>query len=270
MEEGVWADGRYWVWFAFPSRRPELHGADTLSPSAHIHGYPVGIVSLSHLLSFATGLTPTPSPQIANNGILLSPSALKATQFVQLCEQRGIPLVFLVNISGFMVGSAAEKGVGVPSPSSHFSPSSDSPRLPQGIAKNGAKMVRAVATTTVPKFTVVVGGTYGAGNYGMAGRACVFSFFLALFSTRDADGRREAGTLPGSSGCGRTRKFQSWAETSFKTSWRPSPSTPSLNSDLHLPLRLTSVGLRRDTDKTSKLKAQIEHESTALFGSARL
>ncbi|RUP06750.1 hypothetical protein BC936DRAFT_140282 [Jimgerdemannia flammicorona] len=97
---------------------------------AHIHGYPVGVV--------------------ANNGILFSESALKGAHFIELCTQRGIPLVFLQNITGFMVGSSAEAG---------------------GIAKNGAKMVTAVSCTRVPKFTVIVGGSFGAGNYGMCGRA---------------------------------------------------------------------------------------------------
>ncbi|KAI9820048.1 MAG: hypothetical protein M1826_001038 [Phylliscum demangeonii] len=97
---------------------------------ASIYGHPVGIV--------------------ANNGILFSESALKGAHFVQLCAQRGIPLVFLQNISGFMVGSEAEKG---------------------GIAKNGAKLVTAVACADVPKFTVVFGASAGAGNYGMCGRA---------------------------------------------------------------------------------------------------
>lgn len=109
--------------------------------------------------------------QIANNGVILSPSALKATQFVQLCEQRGIPLVFLVNISGFMVGKDAEKGVRTSSSPRSTSEADCFSFAEQGIAKNGAKMVRAVAATTVPKFTVIVGGSYGAGNYGMAGRA---------------------------------------------------------------------------------------------------
>lgn len=87
---------------------------------------------------------------IANNGILFSSSALKGAHFIELCSQRGIPLVFLQNISGFMVGADAER---------------------EGIAKNGAKLVTAVACADVPKFTVVVGGSYGAGNYGMCGRA---------------------------------------------------------------------------------------------------
>ncbi|KAJ3741576.1 carboxyl transferase [Lentinula detonsa] len=106
------------------------YGSSIVTGFAHIHGYPVGI--------------------IGNNGILFSPSALKATQFILLCSQRQIPLLFMVNVAGYMVGSKAEKG---------------------GIAKDGAKMVRAVACANVPKLTVIVGGSFGAGNYGMAGRA---------------------------------------------------------------------------------------------------
>ncbi|KAE9409938.1 carboxyl transferase [Gymnopus androsaceus JB14] len=106
------------------------YGSSIVTGFAHIHGYPVGI--------------------IGNNGILFSPSALKATQFILLCSQRQIPLLFMVNVAGYMVGSKAEKG---------------------GIAKDGAKMVRAVACADVPKLTVIVGGSFGAGNYGMAGRA---------------------------------------------------------------------------------------------------
>ena len=87
---------------------------------------------------------------VANNGILFSSSAVKGAHFVELCTQRGIPLIFLQNISGFMVGAEAER---------------------EGIAKNGAKLVTAVACADVPKLTVVVGGSYGAGNYGMCGRA---------------------------------------------------------------------------------------------------
>jgi 3-methylcrotonyl-CoA carboxylase beta subunit len=97
---------------------------------ARIYGYLVGIV--------------------ANNGILFSESALKGTHFIELCSMRNIPLVFLQNITGFMIGKSYEAG---------------------GIAKNGAKMVHAVACTKVPKFTVVIGGSFGAGNYGMCGRA---------------------------------------------------------------------------------------------------
>jgi 3-methylcrotonyl-CoA carboxylase beta subunit len=87
---------------------------------------------------------------IANNGVLFSESALKATHFIELCEQRDIPLVFLQNITGFMVGKKYEN---------------------EGIAKHGAKMVMAVSNARVPKFTVIIGGSYGAGNYGMCGRA---------------------------------------------------------------------------------------------------
>ena len=108
----------------------KLYGETLVCGFAHIFGYPVGIV--------------------ANNGILFSESALKGTHFIELCSQRGIPLVFLQNITGFMVGSKYETG---------------------GIAKDGAKMVMAVANAKVPKFTVLIGGSYGAGNYGMCGRA---------------------------------------------------------------------------------------------------
>jgi 3-methylcrotonyl-CoA carboxylase beta subunit len=106
------------------------YGETLVCGFARIYGIPVGI--------------------IANNGILFSESALKATHFIELCSQRGIPLVFLQNISGFMVGKQAEAG---------------------GIAKDGAKMVSAVACARVPKFTVVIGGSFGAGNYSMCGRA---------------------------------------------------------------------------------------------------
>jgi 3-methylcrotonyl-CoA carboxylase beta subunit len=108
----------------------KLYGTTLVTGFAHVWGYPVGI--------------------IANNGILFSESAQKAAHFIELCAQRGIPLVFLQNITGFMVGRKYENG---------------------GIAKDGAKMVTAVATANVPKFTVVIGGSFGAGNYGMCGRA---------------------------------------------------------------------------------------------------
>jgi len=107
-----------------------LYGKTLVCGLAHLSGYPVGI--------------------LANNGILFSESALKGTHFIELCEQRRIPLVFLQNITGFMVGKKYEHG---------------------GIAKDGAKMVTAVACATVPKFTVIIGGSFGAGNYAMCGRA---------------------------------------------------------------------------------------------------
>ena len=108
----------------------ELYGTTLVCGFAHIHGHPVGI--------------------LANNGILFSESALKGAHFIELCDQRQIPLVFLQNISGFMVGRDYEAG---------------------GIAKNGAKLVTAVSCARVPKLTVIVGGSFGAGNYGMCGRA---------------------------------------------------------------------------------------------------
>ncbi|MDE1462640.1 carboxyl transferase domain-containing protein [Spartinivicinus poritis] len=107
-----------------------LYGSTLVCGFAHIMGYPVGI--------------------IANNGVLFSESALKGTHFIQLCQQRQIPLLFLQNITGFMVGQKYES---------------------EGIAKHGAKMVNAVACANVPKLTVIIGGSYGAGNYGMCGRA---------------------------------------------------------------------------------------------------
>ncbi|HEY8282653.1 MAG TPA: carboxyl transferase domain-containing protein [Leifsonia sp.] len=106
------------------------YGTTLVTGFARIHGHPVGIV--------------------ANNGVLFSESAQKGAHFIELCDQRGVPLLFLQNISGFMVGRDYEAG---------------------GIAKNGAKMVTAVATTRVPKLTVVIGGSFGAGNYSMCGRA---------------------------------------------------------------------------------------------------
>jgi 3-methylcrotonyl-CoA carboxylase beta subunit len=108
----------------------QRYGNTLVTGFSHIHGYAVGI--------------------IANNGILFSESAQKGAHFIELCAQRGIPLVFLQNISGFMVGRKYENG---------------------GIAKDGAKMVTAVACARVPKFTVLIGGSFGAGNYGMCGRA---------------------------------------------------------------------------------------------------
>ena len=106
------------------------YGKTLVTGFAHLHGYPVGV--------------------IANNGILFAESALKGAHFIELCNQRGIPLVFLQNITGFMVGKKYEQA---------------------GIAKDGAKMVTAVACSHVPKFTVVVGGSFGAGNYAMCGRS---------------------------------------------------------------------------------------------------
>jgi 3-methylcrotonyl-CoA carboxylase beta subunit len=107
-----------------------LYGSTLVTGFAHLHGHPVGI--------------------LANNGILFSESALKGAHFIELCTQRGIPLLFLQNITGFMVGKKYEAG---------------------GIAKDGAKLVTAVSCAKVPKLTVILGGSFGAGNYGMCGRA---------------------------------------------------------------------------------------------------
>src|SRR5687767_12462509 len=108
----------------------ERYATTLITGFARLHGFLVGVV--------------------ANNGVLFSESALKATHFIELCNLRGIPLLFLQNITGFMVGRDYERG---------------------GIAKDGAKMVHAVANSVVPKFTVIIGGSFGAGNYGMCGRA---------------------------------------------------------------------------------------------------
>jgi len=132
------------------------YGTTLVTGFAHLHGMPVGIV--------------------ANNGILFSESAQKAAHFVELCSQRKVPLLFLQNITGFMVGKKYETG---------------------GIAKDGAKMVQAVASTTVPKFTVLIGGSFGAGNYGMCGRAYQPRFLFTWPNSRISvmGGEQAAGVL---------------------------------------------------------------------------
>ena len=119
------------------------YGTTLITGFARIHGYPVGI--------------------LGNNGVLFSESALKGTHFIELCDQRGIPLLFLQNITGFMVGQEYEA---------------------RGIAKDGAKLVHAVSNTRVPKLTLLVGGSFGAGNYGMAGRAFNPRFLWMLPNAR--------------------------------------------------------------------------------------
>ena len=114
------------------------YGTTIVTGFAHIHGYPIGIV--------------------ANSGILFSESALKAAHFIELSNQRGTPLLFLQNTTGYMVGQQAQEG---------------------GIAKDGAKMVAAVACATVPKYTVLIGASFGAGNYGMCGRGFSPRFLFA-------------------------------------------------------------------------------------------
>jgi 3-methylcrotonyl-CoA carboxylase beta subunit len=138
------------------------YGSTLVTGFARIHGHPVGIV--------------------ANNGILFSESALKGAHFIELCDQRGVPLVFLQNISGFMVGREYEAG---------------------GIAKHGAKMVTAVATTRVPKLTVIIGGSFGAGNYSMCGRAYSPRFLFMWPNARiSVMGGEQAATVLGTVGSG--------------------------------------------------------------------
>jgi acetyl-CoA carboxylase carboxyltransferase component len=157
-----------------------LYGTTIVCGFAHIHGYPVGIV--------------------ANDGILFSESALKATHFIELCGTRGIPLLFLQNITGFMVGREYEAG---------------------GIAKDGAKMVHAVATANVPKLTVIIGGSYGAGNYGMCGRAYDPRFLWMWPNARISvmGGEQAAGVLATVKRDALERQGQAWSaeeEAAFK------------------------------------------------------
>ena len=119
------------------------YGTTMVTGFASLFGIPIGIV--------------------ANNGILFSESTLKAVHFIEVCSQRKIPLLFLQNITGFMIGSEYER---------------------QGIAKHGAKLVSAVSTTKCPKVTLIIGGSYGAGNYGMAGRAFSPRFLYMLPNSR--------------------------------------------------------------------------------------
>jgi len=150
-----------------------LYGTTLVCGFARIHGYPVGIV--------------------ANNGILFGESAQKGAHFIQLCSQRKIPLVFLQNITGFMVGQQYEAG---------------------GIAKHGAKMVTAVATAQVPKFTVLIGGSFGAGNYGMCGRAYDPRFLFMWPNARISvmGGEQAAGVLAQVKRDQKALKGEEWSE----------------------------------------------------------
>jgi len=155
-------------------------GTTLVTGFAHIHGVPCGI--------------------IANNGVLFSESAQKGAHFVQLCAQRRIPLLFLQNITGFMVGREFESG---------------------GIAKDGAKLVTAVATANVPKLTVIIGGSYGAGNYGMCGRAYDPRFLWTWPNARISvmGGEQAAGVLATVKRDGIERKGGQWSqaeEAAFK------------------------------------------------------
>jgi len=155
-------------------------GATLVCGFAHVHGIPVGLV--------------------ANNGVLFSESAVKGAHFVELCSQRKIPLVFLQNITGFMVGQKYES---------------------EGIARHGAKLVTAVASTKVPKITVLVGGSFGAGNYGMAGRAYSPRFLWTWPNSRISvmGGEQAAGVLATVKRDAMERKGEHWSadeEASFK------------------------------------------------------
>jgi 3-methylcrotonyl-CoA carboxylase beta subunit len=156
------------------------YGQTLVTGFAHIHGYPVGI--------------------IANNGILFGESAQKGAHFVELCCQRNIPLLFLQNITGFMVGQKYEA---------------------EGIAKHGAKMVMAVACANVPKITVLIGGSFGAGNYGMCGRAYSPDFLWMWPNARISvmGGEQAAGVMATVKREGMERKGQDWSaeeEVQFK------------------------------------------------------
>ncbi|XP_014661549.1 PREDICTED: methylcrotonoyl-CoA carboxylase beta chain, mitochondrial-like [Priapulus caudatus] len=154
-----------------------MYGDSIITGFARIYGYPVGIVG--------------------NNGVLFAESALKCTHFIELCCKRKIPLVFLQNITGFMVGKDAEAG---------------------GIAKHGAKMVTAVACAKVPKFTVIIGGSYGAGNYGMCGRAYGPRFLYMWPNARISvmGGPQAAGVLAQITKDQRQREGKPWTEEEEK------------------------------------------------------
>ncbi|HEY8594755.1 MAG TPA: carboxyl transferase domain-containing protein [Devosiaceae bacterium] len=158
------------------------YGTTLVTGFAHVHGMPVGIV--------------------ANNGVLFSESALKGAHFVELCSQRRIPLVFLQNITGFMVGRKYETG---------------------GIAKDGAKLVTAVATTRVPKITMLVGGSFGAGNYGMCGRAYSPRFLWTWPNSRISvmGGEQAAGVLATLKRESVERAGGQWSETEEAEFKRP-------------------------------------------------
>lgn len=154
-----------------------MYGKTLVCGFAHVYGIPVGI--------------------IANNGILFSESALKGAHFIELCTQRGIPLLFLQNITGFMVGSKVEA---------------------EGIAKNGAKLVNAVACARVPKITVMIGGSYGAGNYAMCGRAYEPRFLYMWPNARIAvmGGEQAASVMAQVTREKKKRKGESWTDEDEK------------------------------------------------------
>ncbi len=212
-----------------------LYGATLVTGFAHIWGIPVGIV--------------------ANNGILFSESAQKGAHFIELCAQRGIPLVFLQNITGFMVGRKYETG---------------------GIAKDGAKMVTAVATAAVPKFTVIIGGSFGAGNYGMCGRAYGPRFLWMWPNARISvmGGEQAASVMATIRRDNMESRGQSWSqadEDSFKTPIREQYETQG--HPHHATARLWDDGIIDPADTrrvlglslSASLNAPIEPTRFGLF-----
>ena len=183
----------------FDEFKPE-YGETLVCAFAHLHGYPVGI--------------------LANNGVLFSESSLKGAHFIELCNQRNIPLLFLQNITGFMVGSEAERG---------------------GIAKHSAKLVYAVATARVPRFTVLIGGSYGAGNYGMCGRGFAPRFLFAWPNSRIATMSPEVasnvlaelrrGSLKGGAGDAELEELRRQTREQFETQSDPFYATARLWDD---------------------------------------
>ena len=171
-----------------------LYGKTMVCGFAHIWGIPVGI--------------------IANNGILFSEAALKAAHFIEICTQRGIPLLFLQNITGFMVGSKVEA---------------------EGIAKHGAKLVTAVACARVPKITVIIGGSYGAGNYAMCGRAYEPNFLWMWPNARIAvmGGEQAASVLAQVTGAKKKRHGEPWTEEDEKLFKAPLLATYSKQSSAY-------------------------------------
>ena len=191
-------------------------GETLVTGFAHVMGMPVGIV--------------------ANNGVLFSESAQKGAHFVELCSQRRIPLVFLQNITGFMVGRKYEN---------------------EGIARHGAKMVTAVATTAVPKVTMVIGGSFGAGNYGMAGRAYQPRFMWSWPNSKISvmGGEQAAGVLATVKRDGMERKGESWSDEEERVFKQPTIDMfEEQSSPLYASARLWDDGII-DPRKTRQVLA---------------
>ena len=206
----------------------KLYGETLVCGFAHIYGMPVAI--------------------LANNGILFSESAQKAAHFIELADQRRTPLVFLQNITGFMVGSSYEAG---------------------GIAKDGAKMVTAVATASVPKFTVITGGGYGAGNYGMCGRAYSPRFLFMWPNARISvmGGEQAASVLATVTRDGKERRGEDWSadeEEAFKAPIRDKYETEG--SPYYSSARLWDDGVIAPADTRRVLGLSLSAALNAPFG----